>query len=504
MTGEALCGMVLGMCNRYLVPLAGVWLLASAAAVTAQPKPGALAQAPERSVVQIITFAQQPNWVEPWRFSGVAKSTGTGFMIEGGRIMTNAHVVSWAKQILIRRYQDPKPYPAEIEYVGHDCDLAVLKVSDPDFYEGMKSLSFGDLPEVRSTVVTYGYPAGGDQISYTRGVVSRIEMQGYVHISNRSFLSVQTDAAINPGNSGGPVIQDGKVVGVSFQGNPGLENTGFFIPPNIVRHFLKDIEDGEYHGFPDIGVALASLQNPAMREYLQLADNQGGARIDRILFPFEKTHELLQENDVLLQVNGYEVGSDGLIQFKGNRVHAGVAFDEAQHGEVVDLVIWREGKEVEISVPVYVNRVDAIEGNQYEEPPYFIVGGLVFTELSRNFLGASGGQPDSDSLYELMFTRHVSEEAMRKRPVVLATILSHEANADFAIRTKSILDEVNGKRIASMQDLVQAVESNEAEFHRFRFIQGKRMEAMNREQADQVTREVLLTYRIPSDRRLKE
>ncbi|MEM6885897.1 MAG: trypsin-like peptidase domain-containing protein [Verrucomicrobiota bacterium] len=494
------------MCNRFLTPL----LVAVAWGVTCvssfgQNGQGSLVQEPERSVVQVITFAQQPNWIEPWRFSGVAKGTGTGFLIEGGRIMTNAHVVSWAKQILIQRYQDPKPYPAEIEYIGHDCDLAVLKVSDPAFYNGMESLSFGDLPEVRSTVVTYGYPAGGDQISYTRGVVSRIEMQGYVHISNRSFLSVQTDAAINPGNSGGPVIQDGKVVGVSFQGNKALENTGFFIPPNIIQHFLNDIKDGEYHGFPDIGVALSPLLNPAMRNYLQLPDEQIGARIDRILYPFEKTHEALQENDVMMKVNDYEIGSDALIQYQGNRVHAGVAFDQAQHGEVVDLVIWRDGKEVQISVPVYVNRVDAIEGNQYDkEPPYLIVGGLVFTELSRNYLGSSGGNPDSDTLYELMFTRYVGGDAMRPRPVVLSTILKHEVNADFAIRNRSIVDEVNGKRIDSMQDLVEAVESNEAEFHQFKFIQGRRVEALNREAADQATNEVLQTYRVPNDRRIAE
>ena len=66
--------------------------------------------------------------------------------------------------------------------------------------------------------MTYGFPAGGEQISYTRGVVSRIEVEGYVHIGNRAFLAVQTDAAINPGNSGGPVIQDDKVVGVAFEG----------------------------------------------------------------------------------------------------------------------------------------------------------------------------------------------------------------------------------------------------------------------------------------------
>jgi len=496
---------VSGMHFRLLRIASACCLLAAAGASLLQAVPE-----PERSVVQIINFSQQPNWVEPWRFSQVSKSTGSGFLIRDGRVMTNAHVVSWSKQILIRRYQDPKPYPAEIEFIGHDCDLAILKVSDPAFYEGMESLSFGGLPEVRSTVVTYGYPAGGDQISYTRGVVSRIEMQPYVHIANRSFLSVQTDAAINPGNSGGPVIQDDKVVGVSFQGNSSLENTGFFIPVLIVQHFLKDIEDGTYHGFPDAGLTMAPLLNPAYREALQLADDTAGARIDRILYPFSKTHELIQFDDVLLKVGDYDVGSDGLIQFKENRVHAGVAFDMAQHGEQIDLTLWRDGKEIQVQLPVYVNRSDAIEGNQYDQdPPFLIVGGLVFTELSRNYLGSLGGgnwqnSVDPDMLYQLMFTRFVGGEDWRERPVVLSTILAHPVNADFAVSPKSILDEVNGKKIHSMKDLVEAIESNEEDYHRFTFIQGERMEALEREAADEATADVLNTYQIPIDRRIQE
>ncbi|MGF1678736.1 MAG: PDZ domain-containing protein [Candidatus Methylacidiphilales bacterium] len=461
----------------------------------------------ERSVVQIHTFSQQPNWIEPWRYSGIARSSGSGFLIAGDRIMTNAHVVSWAKQILVQRYQDPKPYPAEIEFIGHDCDLAVLKVSDPAFYKQMKPLDFGGLPEVRSTVVTYGYPAGGDQISFTRGVVSRIEMQPYAHVANRSFLSVQTDAAINPGNSGGPVIQNGKVVGVSFQGNASLENTGFFIPPNIIQHFLKDISDGIYHGFPDAGLLIAPMINPAVRDYLKLPDHGLGARVDRILQPFEETHARVYPNDVLLKVASFPVGSDGLVQYQGHRVHVGVVFDEAQHGETIPLEIWREGMLVHVDLPVYHNSVDAIEGNQYDrDPPYLMVGGLVFTELSRDYLSSHGSnwqdQFDPDMLYELMFTRYLSAERLRLRPVVLSTTLTHPVNADFSVRQKAILDTVNGRAIHSMKDLVEALDSSNDDYHRFRFIQADRIEAMDRKAAAAATPDIMQIHRIPNDRRI--
>src|ERR1041384_2124359 len=101
-------------------------------------------------------------------------------------------------------------------------------------------------------------------------------------MGDRAYVAEQTDAAINPGNSGGPVIQDDKAVGVAFQGIPGLENAGFFIPRPVIDHFLKDIQNKRYDGFPLAGVRMVALQNPAYRKRLKMPDNNAGARIDSI------------------------------------------------------------------------------------------------------------------------------------------------------------------------------------------------------------------------------
>jgi S1-C subfamily serine protease len=390
---------------------------------------------PEKSVVQISNFSQQPVWDAPWRFDSVRRSSGSGFVIKGKKIMTNAHVVSWARQLLVHKFQDPHPYAAHVTYVAHDCDLAILEPEDDKFFEGMEPLEIGDLPVVRSTVVTYGYPAGGEQISYTRGVVSRIEVQSYVHLGNRAYLAAQTDAAINPGNSGGPVIQEDKVVGVAFQGQPGLENTGFFIPTTLINHFLKDIEDEKYDGFPQAGVRLVGLQNPAYRRALKLPDNDVGARIDHI-YDVPTSKELLKLDDVILKVGSYEVGSDGTIVYQGNRVFMGVAFSDIQSGEKVPLQIWREGKEMDISLPIYTYTKDKAEGNQYDVlPKYFIYGGLVFVPLTRDYmrtLGAGWGDPANAALmYELFYRKHESPSTARQEPVVLASVSGASGECEF-------------------------------------------------------------------------
>jgi S1-C subfamily serine protease len=467
---------------------------------------GAAPAEPEKSVIQIITFGQQPIWDAPWRFDSVRKGTGSGFVIKGKRIMTNAHVVSWARQILVKRYQDPKSYVAKVAFIGHDCDLAVLEVEDESFFDGLEPLPIGELPKVRSTVTTFGYPAGGEQISYTRGVVSRIEVKNYVHIGNRAFLVVQTDAAINPGNSGGPVMLDEEVVGVAFQGIMGLENTGFFIPTPVVEHFLKDIEDGVYHGFPQAGIRVVPLQNPAYRRMLKLPENGLGARIDSML-PIPSTQRLLQQDDVLLRVGDYEVGSDGTILFQGNRLSASVAFNDAQHGESVPLKIWRDGQEIEVLLPLYVYEQDRAMGNQHDVlPRYFVYGGLVFTPLSLDYMKTIRGNwsdgSSAELAYELYYHRNESPETARSEPIVLASILAHPVNANMGVQGRALVDRVNGVRIDKLEDLIQAFETGGNPHHLIEFVPHASIEAIHKTDADAVNLEILRTYNVLQDRRL--
>ena len=464
-----------------------------------------LAADPEKSVIQITTFSQQPIWDAPWRFDLVRRASGSGFVIRGKRIMTNAHVVSWARQLLVRRYQDPRFWLARVAFVAHDCDLALLEVEDEAFFDGLEPLDFGELPKVRSTVVTYGYPAGGEQISYTRGVVSRIEAQPFVHIGNRAFLTVQTDAAINPGNSGGPVIQEDKVVGVAFQGMTGLENTGFFISPPLIQHFLKDIEDGSYHGFPQAGISLVGLQNPAYRRYLKLPNPDQGARIDSI-YPVPSTLKVLRVEDVLLQIGSYPVGSDGTILYQGNRVNVSVAFSDAQAGDTRDVKVWRQGETVDLKLPMGVIHDDASQGNQYALPKYFIYGGLVFTPLSRDYLktlGANAGEGASaDLFYELYYRRQESPEKWRPEPVVLATVLSHPVNANVSVRGRALVDKINGRRIEKMADAIKAFEKAETGFDVIEFVSQHTLECLEHQAVQQANEAILKTYNVPQDRRL--
>jgi S1-C subfamily serine protease len=122
----------------------------------------------------------------------------------------------------VRKYGQADKVTARVLATSHDSDLALLTVDNDSFWAGVEPPTFGGLPSLHDQVIAVGYPTGGDQISVTAGVVSRIDYGRYSY-SSRQHLIVQVDSAINAGNSGGPVFHGREVVGVAFQS---LEQAG--------------------------------------------------------------------------------------------------------------------------------------------------------------------------------------------------------------------------------------------------------------------------------------
>src|SRR5881394_1818671 len=248
----------------------------------APPKPNGPVQ---KSLVRITATAVEPDYKAPWNAGTLERGIGAGFVVSGNRILTNAHVVANSRYLTVERDGDPNKYPATVQFIANDCDLALITVSAPDFFKNMLPLQLGAIPSLESTVSAYGYPIGGERMSVTTGIVSRIDFQLYTHSSIDQHLTIQISAQINPGNSGGPVMQDGKVVGVAFQGYSGdvAQGVAYMIPTPVIRRFLTDIKDGHYDKYVDLGLTPGNLQNPAQRRYFGLPDDGRGVVVRTVI-----------------------------------------------------------------------------------------------------------------------------------------------------------------------------------------------------------------------------
>src|SRR2546421_8738669 len=302
------------------------------------PKPNGPVQ---KSLVRITATSVEPDYRAPWNAGGLQRGVGAGFVISGNRIMTNAHVVANSRYITVERDGDPNKYPATVQFIANDCDLALITVSAPDFFKNMLPLKFGGIPALESTVSAYGYPIGGERMSVTTGIGSRIDFQLYTHSSIDQHLAIQISAQINPGNSGGPVMQDGKVVGVAFQGYSGdvAQGVAYMIPTPVIHRFLTDLKDGHYDKYVDLGLSYAKLQNPAQRRFYGLKDDGRGIVVTTVISAGSAA-KTLQQGDVLLAIDDHPIASDSNVELEGERAEFQEGVERKFNGDSVRLDVW--------------------------------------------------------------------------------------------------------------------------------------------------------------------
>ncbi|XP_044494066.1 protease Do-like 2, chloroplastic [Mangifera indica] len=465
-----------------------------------QVEPGNLQDAAFlNAVVKVYCTHTAPDYSLPWQKQRQYTSTGSAFMIGDGKLLTNAHCVEHDTQVKVKRRGDDTKYVAKVLARGVDCDMALLSVESEEFWKDAEPLRFGQLPCLQDAVTVVGYPLGGDTISVTKGVVSRIEVTSYAHGSS-DLLGIQIDAAINPGNSGGPAFNDrGECIGVAFQvyRSEEVENIGYVIPTTVVSHFLNDYErNRKYTGFPCLGVLLQKLENPALRACLKVQSNEGV--LVRRVEPTSDANMVLKEGDVIVSFDDVRVGCEGTVPFRSNeRIAFRYLISQKFAGDVAELGIIRDG--VVMKVQVVLNpRVHLvpyhIDGGQ---PSYLIIAGLVFTPLSEPLIEEEC--EDSIGLKLLAKARYSLARFKGEQIVILSQVLANEVNIGYEDMSNQQVLKFNGTRIKNIHHLAHLVDSCKDKYLVFEFEENY-LAVLEREAATVALSNILRDYGIPSQR----
>src|SRR6202789_4188121 len=342
---------------------------ASAPGSTARAAEAGQAPAIENSVVKVFATIRYPDPFKPWTKQAPSEVSGSGVVIEGRRILTNAHVVLYATQVQIQANAAGDKVPATVVAVAPGIDLAVLKLDDAAFFDTHPPVARASkLPQIKDAVLAYGFPTGGNSLSITKGIVSRIEFVSYNY--PRSGLRIQVDAAINPGNSGGPAIAGDKMIGLAFSKLGGdSQNIGYIIPNEEVDLFLKDIASGHYVGKASMHDDLQTLENPALREYLKLDKSVEGMVVHR---PDKSDASYpLKEWDVLTRIGDTPIDNQGMVKIdKDLRVSFGYMIQKVAKDGKLPLTVVRSGKSMQIELPVSAEYQALVSDLHGEYPSY--------------------------------------------------------------------------------------------------------------------------------------
>ncbi|MGB1011380.1 MAG: S1C family serine protease [Thiolinea sp.] len=447
------------------------------------------------AVVHVYVVKHAYSTLSPWN-SNTQKGTGSGLIIQGGLVLTNAHVAADATFIELQRHGETKRHEAEVLYISHEADLALLRTKETGLYKDVKPLELGELPETQQEVEVYGFPIGGTTLSVTRGVVSRIEKQNYAH-TNENLIAVQVDAAINFGNSGGPVISNGKVVGVAMQSGFFTENIGYMIPTPILRHFLKDVEDGKQDGFGFPGFLVQSLENPAMRRKYGLDEEQTGILVHKV-YTNAPSENIMKVGDIITNIDGYAIENNGTVEFRpGEYIDYTHYIDLHQLGEQLKLDVIRDGKKMNVAITLDKPGKDylLIKPNQYDkQPTYFIYGGFVFMPLNQDVLDSMDPVPSS------LAAMAMDPPGKSRREVVIMTkVLPADINKDHHHDKGLVIDTINGEHFADFNEFFDKLQASDSDFIVLEADDGYQI-VIDRAEAAEKQPSILARYGINSDR----
>lgn len=429
----------------------------------------------ENSVVKIFSTVRAPDPYKPWAKQSPRDITGSGVIIEGKRILTNAHVVGYASQVEVQASQSGDKVPAKVIALARGLDLAVLELEDNSFFDKRPPVRRAAvLPDVREAVYAYGYPVGGNSLSTTRGIVSRVEFVGYGSFS--SGLRIQIDAPINPGNSGGPVIAGDKMIGLAFSMAAGAQNIGYVIPNEEIELFLKDVADGRYDGKPLLHDSIQTLENPALRQYLKLDKSVEGAVVHR---PYKTDASWpLKEWDVITHIGEYPIDNQGMVKLGSNlRVRFQYRIQQVAKNGKVPMTIVRGGKSMKVEVPTSGPRPLLIPDLNGGYPSYFVYGPVTFTRATAEFMASLASNAAAMNAYSfnaspLVTRRGDSPDATREELVVISgPFFPNRLVTGYGNRVGSVVDTVNGTRIRSLAHLVSTLRDLKDEHVVFKFDQ---------------------------------
>jgi hypothetical protein len=312
------------------------------------------------------------------------------------------------------------------------------------------------------------------------------------------LLGIQVDAAVNPGNSGGPVLdmKSGKIAGIAFQGKDKekSEALGYIVPPDIIRHFLSDIQDGKVDGFADVLFEWDQMESPSKRRFYRLDSGRTGVIVDHV--DPVLGNDAIRTDDVILEIGGYKVSNNGKIRLQGG-VARSLAYPlyMCQIGAKVPVKVFRDGVVVDTSIVAATKNIRIRRWMYNIRPDYFVYGGFVFTTVSYDYLVSAKPRIHDDI--------ERSKESPDDEAVAISFCFADKGIEGYLGFAKSFVRSVNGVKVRNLRHLAEMLDRCHEGFVRFGVDRGDEWDMkiiVDAKEMRETTARVMKRNMIPADR----
>lgn len=467
----------------------------------------------QTSMVRVNITSQGWNFIVPWQKENPNTRRGLGALLEGNRVLVTAELAQDATYVELELPDSGRKLTAKVDAVDYECNLATLvPAEDPgDFFAGKKPLKIDTECKPKDTLDVWQFEANGSSVS-TPIEFTRVDLGEYF-LNGERFLTFEAAGAVQyrGGTFTLPVIHHGKLAGMLLSYSS-KDQVAQILPGSIIEHFLNDSMDGKYDGFPQFGIKVAATLDQQFRSYLRLRTEDGGVFVSEVLPDCSAAKAGLKKGDVILEMNGFKIDSRGNFNHPryGLLSMGHLTKGGAMVGEVVKLKIFRDGTPVDLDLPLLRRNPadELIDPYMFDRGPRFLIlGGLLFQELTEPYL-QSGSEERRDRMpFMLSYAAQNSEpfrQEGRRKLVFLSAILPAESNQGYERLNGLILTKVNGRFIADLKALDEALKNPADGVHKIEFLEFPMVIYVDAAQADLDNRETMpRRYRISELKRLE-
>jgi len=462
------------------------------------------------SVVRVNSTNQPYDFLRPWSKRPTFQRRAVGAVLPESRVLTTAEQVANATYLELEKPDSGEKCPATVEVVDYECNLAILKASEPEFLSPFKPLTLTE-PSVGDDLAIWQLENNGTLLN-TRALLTTVEVGAYP-IGDTGFLTYRLTSSLQQRDSGftSPVVKGGELAGMLLRFDS-RSQTADVIPTPVIQHFLKAaVAKTGYVGFPRAGMNTAALRDPQLRRYAGLTNGIGGVYVNNVQSGGSAAKAGILKGDVLLAIGSNAIDRDGnyIDPHYGKVSMSHLLSCEHFDGEKIPFKLMRQGKEItcEVTLTHPDPAQSVIEPFTIDKAPrYYILGGLVFQELSRQFLKEWGPEWTRKAperfLYYDAYQDELFKDDPRERIVIMSNVLPSPCTVGYEELNCLVVTKINGVPLKSLADIENALTKSVDGFHRIQ-VQGTPGEiVLDADQVKAIEPGLMRNYGLPAIKRL--
>ena len=453
------------------VRLGAVILLSVLASAFARDAKRGEPSAWEHSVVTIEVARKQYDYFLPWS-KRTTKIRKVGLVVGDRQILTTAGEMFDRTLVRVQKGGRGQWRIGEATWIDYHADLALVTVSDAEFWRDLKPAVFGTATPADGALQILRWRDGN--LESRRAEFTRYKVrEGQLSAVNHAVLEASSE--IHGAGWGEPLVANSHVVGIIREQDGRI---CVATPASFIQAVLEAHKKEAYHGLGYFHFYWQPAENPASLAWLKLPSEPRGVIVTQVPNRPDGGERVLKPLDILLKIDGFDLDIQGDYNDPeyGHLMLENLATRRKWAGDEVKMQIWRDGKAMEVVYPLpkfeYSNALVPFAVFD-QDPEYLIAGGLVFQPLTDSYLRSWGPEWKQRSPFRLNYYNY--EEPTKERPalVILSQVLPDAYNIGYQEQRYLVLTKVNGQRVNRLPELRTALAKPINGFHILEFTQGE-------------------------------